>query len=198
MKAGEGNNRGWDDWMSSLTHWTWVWASSENWWWTGKPDVLQSMGSQRVRQNWVNKLSNVEYSVLSHLCQYFVYNFLLSFFTSHCNGCAEVFHSEINLFFPNHKKVESTERLNWTEWWMMMVCLSYVLVCNPYIFFTEMSSQVICSNIFLLGRFPNIGFQNIFCFIFIEIYSWYESLIRRMLINISFQFWPYKQLINIF
>ena len=29
-----------------LTQWTWVWVSSRSWWWTGKPGVLQSMGSQ--------------------------------------------------------------------------------------------------------------------------------------------------------
>ena len=47
LKAGrEGDDRGWDGWMASLTRWTWVWASSGNWWWTGKPGVLQSMGSQ--------------------------------------------------------------------------------------------------------------------------------------------------------
>ena len=47
LKArGEGDDRGWDGWMESLTQWTWVWASSESWWWTGKPGVLQSMGSQ--------------------------------------------------------------------------------------------------------------------------------------------------------
>ena len=40
---------GWDGWMASPTPWTWVWAS---WWWTGRPGVLQSMGSQRVRHNW--------------------------------------------------------------------------------------------------------------------------------------------------
>ena len=28
---------------------TWVWASSGSWWWTGRPGVLQSMGSQRAR-----------------------------------------------------------------------------------------------------------------------------------------------------
>ena len=39
---------GWDGWMASLTQQTWVWASSRSWWWTGKPGVLQSMGSQRV------------------------------------------------------------------------------------------------------------------------------------------------------
>ena len=38
LKAkGEGDYRGWDGWMASLTWWTWVWASSGNWWWTGKP-----------------------------------------------------------------------------------------------------------------------------------------------------------------
>ena len=41
-------------WMASLTQRTWVWASSRRWQWTGKPDMLQSMGLQRVRQNWVN------------------------------------------------------------------------------------------------------------------------------------------------
>ena len=37
--------------MASLTQWTWVWASSRRWWRTGKPGVLQSMGSQRVGHN---------------------------------------------------------------------------------------------------------------------------------------------------
>ena len=40
------DDRGWDGWMASLTQWTWVWVSSRSWWWTGRPDVLQSMGSQ--------------------------------------------------------------------------------------------------------------------------------------------------------
>ena len=46
------DDRGWDGWMTSLTQWTWVWASSGWWWWTGKPGVLQSMGSQRVGYDW--------------------------------------------------------------------------------------------------------------------------------------------------
>ena len=56
LKAGEGDNRGWDGWMASLTRWTGVWASSGSWWWTGKPGVLQSMGSQRVRHDWETEL----------------------------------------------------------------------------------------------------------------------------------------------
>ena len=48
----EGDDRGWDGWMASPTQWMWVWVSSGSWWWTGKPGVLQSMGSQRVRRDW--------------------------------------------------------------------------------------------------------------------------------------------------
>ena len=48
--GGEKDDRGWDGWMASLTQWTWIWASSGSWWWTGRPGVLQSMGSQRWTQ----------------------------------------------------------------------------------------------------------------------------------------------------
>ena len=46
--GGEGDNRGWDGWMASLAQWTWVWANSGRCWRTGKPGMLQSMGSQKV------------------------------------------------------------------------------------------------------------------------------------------------------
>ena len=44
--GGEGDDRGWDGWMVLSTRWTWVWAHSRNWWWTGRPGVLWFMGSQ--------------------------------------------------------------------------------------------------------------------------------------------------------
>ena len=50
--GGEGGTRGQNGWITSLTQWTWVWASSRRWWRTGKPGVPQSMGSQRVGHNW--------------------------------------------------------------------------------------------------------------------------------------------------
>ena len=53
----EGMTEVWDGWMASLTQWTWVWASSRSWWWTGKPGRLQSMGSQRVRHDWETELN---------------------------------------------------------------------------------------------------------------------------------------------
>ena len=55
--GGEGDNRGWDGWVASPTQWTWVWVNSESWWWTGRPGVLQFMGSQRVRHDWATELN---------------------------------------------------------------------------------------------------------------------------------------------
>ena len=58
LKAGgEGDDKGWDGWMASPTQWTWVWVNSRSWWWTGRPGMLQFMGSQRVRQDWVTALN---------------------------------------------------------------------------------------------------------------------------------------------
>ena len=50
-----------------LTQWTWVWVNSRSWWWTGKPGVLQLMGSQRVRHNWVTELSWRLYKSIQYL-----------------------------------------------------------------------------------------------------------------------------------
>ena len=58
--GGEEDNRGWDGWMASPTRWTWVWASSRSWWWTGRPDVLQSMGLQRIGHYWATELTDYE------------------------------------------------------------------------------------------------------------------------------------------
>ena len=58
LKAGgEGDDRGWDGWMAPPTQWRWVWASSGSWWWTRRPGVLQSMGSQKVGHNWTTELN---------------------------------------------------------------------------------------------------------------------------------------------
>ena len=54
--GGEGDDRGWDGWMVSLTQWTWIWVDSGRWWWTGRPGVLWFMGSQRVGHNWATDL----------------------------------------------------------------------------------------------------------------------------------------------
>ena len=58
--GGEGDDRGWDGWMASPTWWTWVWVNSGSWWCTGRPGVLQFMGSQRVAHKWVTELSKCQ------------------------------------------------------------------------------------------------------------------------------------------
>ena len=55
--GGKGDNREWDDWMASLTRWTWVWVNSGSWWWTGRPDVLQYLWLQRVGHDWATELN---------------------------------------------------------------------------------------------------------------------------------------------
>ena len=52
--GGEGDDRGWDGWMASLSRQMWVWVNSGRWWWTGRPGVLRFMGSQKVRYDWTN------------------------------------------------------------------------------------------------------------------------------------------------
>ena len=64
LKArGEGVDRGWDGWMASPTHWTWVWVNSGSWWWTGRPGVLQSMASQGQTRltNWTEKVTQTSH-----------------------------------------------------------------------------------------------------------------------------------------
>ena len=56
--GGEGDNRGWDGWMASLTWWTCVWVNAGSWWWTGRPGMLRFMGSQRVGHNWTTELTD--------------------------------------------------------------------------------------------------------------------------------------------
>ena len=60
----EGGRRGWgwDGWMASY-----VWVNTRSWWWTGRPGVLQSIGSQRVRHDWVTEL-NWTWYVIKYVC----------------------------------------------------------------------------------------------------------------------------------
>ena len=61
----EGDDRGWDGWMASPTQWTWVWVNSGSWWWTGRPGMLQSIGSDMTEWlnwtelNWIKNLFRV-------------------------------------------------------------------------------------------------------------------------------------------
>ena len=92
LKAGgEGDKRRWDGWMASLTQWTWVWTtSSGRWWRTGKPGVLQSMGSQRVGHNWVTEQQH------SYLQRITIFKFLYYFVVE-----AELLEEFFNVLAPS-------------------------------------------------------------------------------------------------
>ena len=64
LKAeGEEGDKGWDGWMASPIQWTWTWANSARWWQTGRPGVLQSTGSQRVRHDLATEETNKESTI---------------------------------------------------------------------------------------------------------------------------------------
>ena len=58
LRAGEGDDRGWDSWMASPTQWTWVWVNSGSWWWTGRSGLLQFMRLQS--RTWLEQLKRTE------------------------------------------------------------------------------------------------------------------------------------------
>ena len=62
-----------DGWMASPTQWTWVWVNSGGWWWTGRPGMLQSMGSQRVRHDWMTELNWCEFMSVHPLLTAFIH-----------------------------------------------------------------------------------------------------------------------------
>ena len=77
LKAGgEGDDRGWDVWMASLTEWIWHWANSRSWWRTGKPGMLQSMGSH----DWATELNSSSYASKNWFPQISVHCIVLRLF----------------------------------------------------------------------------------------------------------------------
>ena len=78
----EGDDRGWNGWMASPTQWIWVWVNSGSWWWTARPGMLQSMGLQRVRHDWLTALTELmmcrEQSLawVRAICVSYYYNYL--------------------------------------------------------------------------------------------------------------------------
>ena len=66
------DDRGYD-WVASPTQWTWARVSSRNWWWTGKPGMLQSMESQRFGHDWATELiwtSLSSFTFIKRLCSF--------------------------------------------------------------------------------------------------------------------------------
>ena len=103
--GGEGDDRGWDGWMASLTQWTWVWENSESWWRTGKPGKLQSMGLQRVGHYWATEqqISLQEYTTICPFTSWWTFGSITAFgYSQKCYHETSVCKSlrECMLFYP--------------------------------------------------------------------------------------------------
>ena len=68
---GEEGVRGWDVWTAPLMQWTWTWANSGRWWGKGRLGALQSVGSQRVRHDWVTEQQHQIYIYIYYI--YIIY-----------------------------------------------------------------------------------------------------------------------------
>ena len=120
--GGEGDDRGWDGCMASLTRWTWIWASSGRWWGTGKPGVLQSMGfteSDTTEQLNHNKASTLT-SVLCAIINLHFTSMCVKNLTIHC----------YKFLLVNHvlKKCFKLEKN--LSYYIFNISVSFILLCR--------------------------------------------------------------------
>ena len=73
----------WDGWMASPTQWTWVWVKSRTWWWTGRPGMLRSLGSPRVRRDWATEHNCQRPGFISWLSNLFHWSMCLFLHQNH-------------------------------------------------------------------------------------------------------------------
>ena len=129
--------------MASPTGWTWVWASSGSWWWTGKPGVLQSMGSQRVGHDWATELIPIYIPITCVWGFPFLYIltntcYLLSFYNRHFDREG----GDISLWF----------RLTFPWQWVIFDLFPYGYWPYVWLFLKKMTSiQVLCPHLIRLS-----------------------------------------------
>ena len=127
---GEGDDRGWDGWMASLTRWKWVWVDSGSWWWIGRPGVLWIMGSQRVKHDWVTELNwtNQYCCSITNLCPtlcnpidcslpgFPILHNLLEFAQTHVHWVGDAIHPSHPLSSPSLPAFDLTQHQSLFQW----------------------------------------------------------------------------------
>ena len=123
LKAGEGDDRGWDGWMASPSQWTWVWARPGIWWGTEKPGVLQFMRLQRVRHHWVIELNwNLTDNTFLNIVTVIAMDWIVrpQFILRWLDGITDSMDMSLSELREccdswDRKESDTTEWLNWTE-----------------------------------------------------------------------------------
>ena len=82
--GGEGDDRGWDGWMASLTWWTWVWVNSGSWWWTGRPGVLCVVHGVTKSQTWLSYWTELNWCALKIVWTHKIFLLLFSISYTRC------------------------------------------------------------------------------------------------------------------
>ena len=77
--GGEGDDRGWDGWMASLTQWTQVWVSSSSWWRTGSLACCSSWGCKESdTTEWLNRTKMPNKCIIRTQVPWFVFPYVFS------------------------------------------------------------------------------------------------------------------------
>ena len=121
--GGEGDNRGWDGWMASLTQWTWTWVGSKSWWWTERPGMLQFMGSQRVGHDWATELNWTEGFLIQStmLCILYV---IFNSHKTHWDRCHYVILKMKTLMLGDYLKIPNVQLISREVGIWIKVCLN--------------------------------------------------------------------------
>ena len=136
--GGEGDNRGWDGWMASLTRWRWVWVNSGSWWWTGRPGMLWFMGPQSLIQlsDWTELKEKIVENILEVLSigpyRYPLVNLFLIFPSFQRN-----YHHPVKIFGFNIclKRAACVRRLILNPW---LQCLQLSRAFFPFLLTSEL------------------------------------------------------------
>ena len=108
--GGEGDDRGWDGWMLSLTQWTWVWASSRSWWWTGEAwrSAVHGVRKSPWGQDWATELNWIQRPV-TYTCHWLNFVYLDR---SNQKLILESTEGSVNIITNNDNQARNWEHIN--------------------------------------------------------------------------------------